>query len=257
MILAIASQKGGVGKTTTAGTMAAGLVKRKKKVLLIDLDPQTNLTFSTGIVQDEEKSTIYDLIFDEDLKTADALYETDAGYSFIAGDVHLTGADATFENEFDEEGCVYILQDVIEPVKKRFDYIIIDCPPTLGILTKNALVAANDVIIPIEADAYSLQGLAQMNNLITNAKSANKKLKVAGLLITKYNPRTKVHKVFRENLETLASKLKMKVFDATIRNTVFVNEAHILQQDLFTADPKHNVTKDYSAFVDEYLKSNK
>ena len=249
--ITITNHKGGVGKTTTAQVLATGLTHRGYKVLGIDIDPQTNFTYTAGIEQQDGKQDIYDLFKShETISSLQAIQKTPTGFSMIAGALELAGADM----EFSHQGREYILKEILEPLKNTYDYCIIDTPPTLGILTVNALTASQKIIVPVEADIYSLQGLSQLQGVIMNAKKySNPNLQIAGLLITKYNPRAVINKSLKEELEAIASNLHTKVFKSWIRETVAIKEVHFLQGDLFKEYPNHNVTKDYNAFIDEFL----
>lgn len=249
--ITITNHKGGVGKTTTAQALTTGLTHRGYKVLAVDVDPQTNFTYTAGLEPQEDKPDIYELFKARGaVSSLQAIQETPAGFSMIAGALGLAGADM----EFSQQGREYILKEILEPVKEKYDFCIIDTPPTLGILTVNALTASQKIIVPIEADIYSLQGLSQLQGVIANAKKySNHDLQIAGLLITKYNPRAIINKSLKEELEAVADQLQTKVFKRWIRETVAIKEIHFLQGDLFKEYPKHNVTKDYAAFIDEFL----
>lgn len=254
-VITIANHKGGVGKTTTAHALTTGLLHKGYKVLAIDLDPQTNFTYTAGLDQQEDTPDIYELFKARGaVPSLQAIRETPAGFSMIAGALGLAGADM----EFSQQGREYILKEIIESIKEKYDYCVIDTPPILGILTVNALTASNFVIVPIEADIYSLQGLSQLQGVIANAKKySNPDLQIAGLLITKYNPRTVINKSLKEELEAVAAQLQTKVYKTWIREAIAIKEVHFMQGDLFTDYKKHNVTKDYEAFIKEFLKDRK
>lgn len=256
-IITITNHKGGVGKTTTAQALATGLLHRRFKVLAIDIDPQTNFTYTAGLNPNEAKTNIYDL-FREDRKnpgavsSLQAVQETPAGFFMIPGALGLAGADM----EFSQQGREYILKEILQPLENEFDFCIIDTPPTLGILTINALTASQEIIIPVEADIYSLQGLAQLQGVIANTKKySNPGLTVSGLLLTRYNPRAVINQNLKEALEGAAEQLQTKVYKAFIREAVAVKEVHFLQGDLFKEYPRHKVTKDYTAFIDEFMEN--
>ncbi len=245
-IITVTNQKGGVGKTTTAHALASGLQSRGYKILVIDLDPQSNLTYTLGIENPEY--TIYELFTDE-AKPEQAIKKTDQG-DIIPGSLFLAGADM----EFTKPGREYILKEIIEPLQEQYNYIIIDTPPALGILTTNALTASGSLIIPMGADIFSLQGLSQLQGLIENVrKYCNKNLLIEGLLITRYNGRIVLSRELKEVMEDAALKLNTKVFNSVIREGVAIREAQALQTDIFTNTPKANVTKDYNKFIDELL----
>ena len=248
MIFAIANQKGGTGKSTTAATTAAGLTKRGYKALLIDLDPQGNTSFSFGAETGSRKNIFS--ILSGSVKAAEAVQTTAQG-NIIVSAPELATADLSFNGK----GGEYLLQTALKPLKRLFDYIIIDCPPSLGILTINALTAADRIILTATADVYSLQGLTQIYKTIAAVQAySNKALKVEGLLLTQYNGRTTVSREIREALQiTAAKQLNSKVFNATIRNSTKVKEAQIKRMSLFDYAPKATVTADYNLFIDELL----
>lgn len=245
-IICIANQKGGVGKTTTAHILLTGLTHAGYKTLGVDIDPQTNLTYTAGI-EPEARKTVYDLFKGKPI--AEAIQTTAAGFDMISGSIDLAGADM----EFTQIGKEYILRDLLEPVKENYDFCIIDTPPTLGILTVNALTAAQKVIIPMLADVYSLQGLSQLQTMIQTVQHyCNPSLTIDGLLLTKYSPRAVINQQLKENLEELAKQLNTKLYSSVIREAVAIKEIQLAAGDLFRDNPKANITKDYKAFISEF-----
>ena len=250
MIVTITNQKGGVGKTTTAHTLCCGLVQRGFKTLAIDADPQTNLTFTAGITLDMVQADLYD-IFKGEQKAATAILQTGAGFAILPGSLALAGADM----EFSQTGREYILKEALDYIKNEFDFIVIDTPPTLGILTVNALTASDRVIVPMVADIYSLQGLSQLQGMISNVrKYSNHNLIIDGLLLTKYSPRAIINKKLKESIETVADQLETKLYKTPIREAVAVKEVQLQQSNIFAEYPGANVTGDYEAFINEFLK---
>ena len=245
MILAVANQKGGTGKSTTAATTAAGLNKRGYKALLIDLDPQGNTSYSFRAETGTDRN-IFSVMTGE-ITAAEAVQTTDQG-AIIVSAPELATADLTFNGE-------YLLRDALKPITGAFDYVIIDCPPSLGILTINALSASDSVILTATADAYSLQGLTQIYKTISAVKNhSNKKVTVKGLLLTQYNGRTTIQREIREALQTIAAEqFNSKVFNTTIRSSTKVKESQIRRKSLFDYAPGAAVTADYNLFIDELL----
>lgn len=250
-IIAIANRKGGVGKSTTAAALISGLTQRGYKVLGIDLDAQRNL--SSTMRQKVESKTIMAVLIGE-ISASEAIRETEAG-DIIPASKALSGADATIT----ETGKEYRLKEAIESLEGRgYDYIIIDSPPALGILTVNALTASDTVIIPTSADIYGLEGVEDLFEAMQPIrKYCNPALTISGILLTKYKPRSILARDATTLAHKLADKLGTVVFTTTIREGVAVQEAQIMRESIFTYAPKANVTGDYNAFIDEFLQKKK
>lgn len=245
--IAIINQKGGVGKSTTAFTLASGLKNKGYKTLCIDMDAQGNLSYTADA--NDDLLTIYDLLA-EDANINQAIQHT-KNFDLIASSKALSGADG-FITDIGKE---YKLKEILESVKNNYDYIIIDTPPALGILTVNALTACDSVIIPAQADIYSLQGIEQLSKTIQPIKKyCNDKLKIDGILLTRYSPRAILSREVAEIANDLAQNLNTKVFKSTIREAIAVKESQINKQSLFDYAPNSNVTNDYLNFVNEILK---
>lgn len=242
------NQKGGVGKTTSAAALAAGLSSRGYKVVAVDLDPQCNFCLSSGVDMLTVKHTLYD-VFKGDAQVDDVIVPG-LGYDIIPGGLALAAADM----EFTQTGREYMLSEALEAVSDRYEFAVIDTPPTLGILTINALTAADGVIIPLTADVYALQGLNQLNGLIHSVKKySNKGLQIYGLLLTKYNERQNVTKALRDQVEAAAGQLGTKLFKTAIRESVAVREAQLLHSDFLKEAPNANAAIDYEAFITEFV----
>lgn len=247
--LTLSNQKGGVAKTSTSNALAAGLYNRNYKVLAVDLDPQCNLSFSCGVDMLNTEKTLFD-VFKGNAEVRETIIPLKLCFDLLPGGLTLAGADM----DFTQTGREYMLSEALETVSGKYDFCIIDTPPTLGILTVNALTAADYVIVPMTADIYALQGLTQLNALIQNVRRyCNKGLKIAGILLTRYNDRQIISKTLKTNIGQAAERLSTEVFKTYIREGVAVRETQLLQSDLFTDAPKANVTQDYNNFIDELL----
>jgi len=248
MIITVTNQKGGVAKSTTSQNLGAGLAGKGYKVLLIDLDAQANLTLSCGVK--EPAKTVYSILKDKTL-TADAITPLKENLSIIPASLALSTADL----ELNGVGKEYKLTEALESVKGDYDYIIIDTPPALSILTVNALTVADKVIIPAQADLFSLEAIRQLNSTIQTIKRyTNKNLSIAGILLTRYNNRNILTQELTEVLNTTAEYLQTKVFKSTIREAVAIKESQTQKQDIFTYSPESNVAGDYMNLVEEVIK---
>lgn len=247
-VVAIVNRKGGVGKTATAQALGAGLARKKKKVLYIDLDSQTNLSYGLGA--DAAGLNSMDVLLGE-ATAQEAIQHTPQG-DVIAGSEALAGADAAI----DGTGKEYRLKEAIDGL--QYDYIIIDTPAQLGTLTVNALTAANSVVIPVQAEVYSLQGIGQLSKTIEAVKKyCNRDLYIRGILITRYNGRAVISKDMQSNLKDAAEQLKTRLYSTPIRECVSIKEAQAIQQDIYTYAPRSNAAKDYEAFIKEFTERKK
>lgn len=246
--ITIGNQKGGVGKTTTAHALASGLSMKGFKTLAVDLDPQTNFTYSAAV----DTSTGNDIhsLFNKKSNVADCIQVTPDGFYMIPGSTNMAGADM----EYTGSGSQLILKGILDPLKDRFDYCIIDTPPTLGILTINALSASERLVIPMTADVYSIQGLSQLWSLIQDVKAyCNNELKIDGLLVTKYNRRSIINRQINDSLNDIAEDLQTRVYDTHIREGVAIKEAQFTQQSILSYNKKSKVSADYWEFINEFL----
>lgn len=245
-IVSIVNQKGGVGKTTTASTFAIGLAKRKYKVLLIDIDGQGNLT---SVMKAQGKVGILEVLTDE-VKIKNAIQQTEY-CDFLMANGNLAHADKLMANY----GKDHKLKEALEDVLNKYDYIVIDNPPALNILTINSLVASNEIIITAQADIFSFQGVALLTDTVNAViKYTNKNLKIAGILLTRYNSRSVLTRDLTNKMEEMAKNLKTKVYKTKIRESIAIKEAQVNKEDIFTYSPKSNVAVDYNNFIEEYLK---
>lgn len=244
--IAIINQKGGVGKSTTVSALGAGLRLRGNRVLFIDLDAQGNLSHTMnaqtkgynamGVIQ-------YPLII------RDEIQHTQSG-DILASSGLLSGADLIVN----QTGKEYKLKEALGTVERFYDFVIVDTPPALGILTINALTACDGAIVPAQADIYSLQGINQLSTTIGTVKSyCNRDLKILGVLLTRYNARTIISREVAEIVEQVADGLKTKLYDTKIRECTAIKEAQASRQDIFEYAPKCNAALDYNKLIDEIL----
>ena len=247
-VIAIVNRKGGVGKTATAQALGAGLIRKGCSVLYIDLDSQTNLTYGLGA--DPEGLSSMDVLTGE-ATAQEAIQHTPQG-DVIAGAEALAGADAAI----DGTGKEYRLREALEGL--QYDYCIIDTPAALGTLTVNALTAADSVIIPVQAEVYSLRGIGQLSKAIEAVKKyCNHDLYIRGILITRYNGRAIISRDMQSNLEEAAQQLKTRLYSTPIRECVSIKEAQAQQQDIYSYAPRSNAAKDYAAFIEEFTERKK
>jgi len=245
-IISIANQKGGVGKSTTAQALGAGLFLKGYKSLLIDLDPQGNTTYTTRT--GSTGSTTYELLTNK-AKAKDMIIKTDEGDVIPAGR-NLSRADL----EITTTGKEYRLREALDPIREDYDFIIIDTPPALGILTVNALAASDFVIIPAQADIYSLQGIGQLIETMDAIKKyCNRDLQLQGILLTRHNSRTILSKDMTDMIEETAKELNTFVYKSMIREATAIKEAQANRQTIFKYAPKSNVSDDYTAFINELI----
>ena len=241
-IICISNHKGGVGKTTSTLNIGATLAKLKFKILLVDLDPQANLSASLGI-RNSETSTVYEaLTGKQKLSPINILENLD----LIPSTNDLSGAELELSAEAGRE---FILKELLEPIVHRYDYLMLDCPPSLGLLTLNCLVAADYVIIPVEAEYLALEGLATLSEVIKKVqKRLNKNLKLNSVFVTKYDSRKILcREVFKKTKQYFADK----VLNTPIRSNVALAEAPSKGVDIFRYAPKSNGAKDYLALAKE------
>lgn len=244
-VIAITNQKGGVGKTTTSASLMSALLQRGIKVLGVDLDPQGSLGFSLGLDIDH-CTTIYE-VFKGQVDVNSAIISTDSG-DLLASNILLSAA----ELEFNRPGREFLLRTQLEKVADRYDYIIIDTPPALNILTINAFVAADTLIIPMAPEILSLLGVTQIRETIETVRQCyNPKITVLGILINKFHPRYNLNREVLEMSEHIAKQLDTKVFQTTIHTSVSVAEAPAHGESVVTYAAKSKPALDFQNLVTE------
>lgn len=245
-IIAFLNHKGGVGKTTSSVNVGAGLALKKKKVLLIDLDPQANLTLHFGLSVNTPKNIYGALRGFHSLPIENIKKNLDV----VTSTLDLSAAEMELNSEAGRE---FILRHLLEPVKSQYDYIIIDCPPSLGILTLNALAVSNTMIIPIEMSAFALAGMTKLFEIIEKVKlRLNPNLSDYKLLMTKVDSRKTIHRNIRDVVEVDYEK---NLFKTKIRTNVSLEEAQMVGKDIFEYSEKSMGAEDYEKICKELIKT--
>lgn len=242
MIIAVANQKGGQGKSTTAQAIVTGAQLKGKKALAIDLDPQGNLTFSMNGNGGDMGS--YELM--TGTAAAQIIQKTSQG-DIIPASLALASTDTTFTGE----DRIKALQNAIKPLKKKYDVIVIDCPPTLNTLLINALAAADKVVIPLTADIYALQGLYLLAQTIHDAQTVNKKLEIGGVVFTRHSTRTILARDLTDVIIDKCKELSIPVYNSTISESVAIREAQTQRQSIYEYAPKSKPAIEYGQLLTE------
>lgn len=251
-VIALANQKGGVGKSTTAINMSASLAEMGENIVLIDVDPQANTTSGLGVDKYKVDKSIYDAIIGKANIKELVLNTRVEGLSLIPSNIHLAGAEIELVNMMMRE---HRLRKVIEPIRNNYDFIIIDCPPALGILTINALVAADEVIVPIQCEYYALEGLGQLIKTIELVKNnLNNNLEISGFVMTMYDSRTKLASQVVEEVKRYFGE---KVYKTIIPRNVRVSEAPSYGLPVIFYDPNCKGSLAYKNFTKEVINHGK
>lgn len=247
-IVSFSNQKGGVGKTTTCVNMAAYLASFGKKVLLIDIDPQGNATTGLGFSKSSLKNSVYSVLIDDE-SVADNLQKTEIeNLDLLPSNIDLAGAEVELVYKPKREN---VLKNALADARKKYDYIFIDCPPSLGLLTINALAAADAVIIPIQSEYYALEGLSQLMNSISLVKQhLNPALEVDGVVLTMYDNRSLISKQIAEEIRKFFTK---RLFEIVVPRNVRLVEASSYGKPIMLHDPKCTGARAYRALTQEYL----
>ena len=256
-VIALVNQKGGVGKTTTSINLSASLGVLKKKTLLVDLDPQGNATTGVGIDKSEVKKSVYDLVIDEATLDEVIIKTKYKNLSIIPATIHLAGANIELlEKDKSIPGFQKgkQLKKYLDQAKEKYDYIIIDCPPSLEILTTNALTAADSVIIPVQCEFFALEGIMQLLKTIMLAqKNLNPDLNIEGVLLTMLDNRTNLG---LEVVEEVKGYFKERVYDTIVPRLVKLSEAPSHGKPILAYDPKSRGTEAYINLAKEVIERN-
>ena len=249
-IISVANQKGGVGKTTTTVNLATILAKRGKKVLLIDADPQGNATSGLGLDKDIEPST-YDILVNE-VELEEAMQDTIIkNLKVCPANMNLAGAEVELVSMMSREQR---LKEKVDIIKEKFDYVFIDCPPSLGLITLNAFTASNSVLIPVQCEYFALEGLGQLLNTINLVKKhLNKEIRIKGALLTMYDIRTNLS---NQVVKEVKKYFENKVYKTVIPRNVRLSEAPSYGMPITEYDPRSKGAKSYIKFAKEFLKIN-
>lgn len=248
-VIAISNQKGGVGKTTTTHTMLAGLTEYGYRVLGIDLDPQGNLSSACG-AETYHTYTIYE-IMKQKATALESVQTVAGGFDIIPANIMLAGA----EQELSQTGKEHRLKETVSELAQQYDYVIVDTPPSLGILTVNAFTFADRVLVPTTAGIFAATGINQLNETIKSVKKyCNPNVEIMGILFTRFNPRANISKQIKELTQQLGEYLSVPIYQTYIRNCIAVEESQASHMDIFHYADKSTVSEDYRKFLEEFLK---
>ncbi len=251
-IIALANQKGGVGKTTTAMNLAASIATLEKSVLLIDVDPQANASSGLGVDLNEVESSIYECIIDN-IDIHEAIYTTDIeGLDIVPSHINLVGAEIEMLNLENRE---MVLKNILAPVKEEYDYILIDCSPSLGLITVNSLTAADSVIVPVQCEYFALEGIAKLLNTIKIIKSKlNPSLEIEGFLLTMYDSRLRLANQIYDEVKRHFQEL---VFKTVIQRNVKLSESPSHGLPVILYDANSAGAKNHLSLAKEIIAKNK
>ena len=247
-IVSFSNQKGGVGKTTTCVNMAAYIAAEGKKVLLVDMDPQGNATTGLGFSKSSLEQSIYSVLIDDEKALENIMPTEVENLDLLPSNIDLAGAEVELVYKKNRER---VLKNALEEIRSRYDYILIDCPPSLGLLTINALACADSVIIPIQSEYYALEGLSQLMNSISLVKQhLNAGLEVDGVVLTMYDSRSLISKQIAEEIKKFFTK---RLFEIVVPRNVRLVEASSYGKPIMMHDPRCTGARAYKALTLEYL----
>jgi len=250
-IIAVANQKGGVAKTTTVMNLAAGLGAKGKKVLVVDLDPQGGCSVSLGISTDSINHTVYTVLMNDDVSFNDVIIKTNQNFDLAPSNIDLAGAEVELKQLMAAE---QILKRKLREIIDNYDFVLLDCPPSLGMLTINAFTAANELLIPMSMELLALRGLNMLAKTVSKVRAiTNPDLIYLGVLATKYDKRTLNSQEIFKALEKASQNAGIKMFNTYITNSVRFAESPNLKAPLILADPEHEGSKAYKQIVEEII----
>lgn len=249
-VISLTNQKGGVGKTTTTANLGAALARKGKRVMVIDLDPQAHLTTSLGVKEYELEKTIYE-VFKGTVSINEVIIDLgypESNFWLLPSSLTFSVADTEFSGEAGRE---YLLKEALQGLEQKFDYVLIDCPPSLGLLTINGFTAAEEVYIPLQTEFLAMHGMTQLLQVYNVVKRrVNPNLQITGIIGTMYDSRKKLN---REVIEKIESHFGDSLFKTMIRTNVSLAEAPSFGQDIFTYRPDSAGAEDYAALAEEVL----
>ncbi len=250
-IVAIANQKGGVGKTTTTVNLSACIAALEHKILLVDIDPQSNATSSLGFDKNQEHTSTYEILIGSSTALA-AIRDTSLSYlKLVPSDINLVGAEIEL---VDAENRELLLRNALSAIRDEFEYILIDCPPSLGLLTVNALVAADSVLVPVQTEYFALEGLGQLLNTISRVKrNLNSTLELEGVLLTMFDSRLKLS---NQVVEEVRRYFEQRVFNTVIGRNVRLSEAQSFGKPIILYDAASLGARHYMELARELLERN-